>query len=92
MTLTRPLILAALTIAASFGSVCAQRRERLPPPVGQPQHAGGQEHRRIDPRAIGRQQDLDVALRFVVDHEGPDRALLRGSRRGDEQRRGDNRS
>ena len=32
MTLTRPLILAALTIAASFGSVCAQRRERLPPP------------------------------------------------------------
>ena len=32
MTLTRPLILAALTITASFGSVCAQRRERLPPP------------------------------------------------------------
>ncbi len=33
MTLTRSLILAALMIAASFGSVCAQRRwERLPPP------------------------------------------------------------
>ena len=46
----------------------------------------------IDPRSIGRQQDLDVALRFVVDHEGPDRALLRERRRGDEQRRGDNRS
>ena len=30
MTLTRPLILAALMIAASCGSVCAQRRERLP--------------------------------------------------------------
>jgi hypothetical protein len=30
MTLTRSLILAALMIAASFGSVCAQRRERLP--------------------------------------------------------------
>src|SRR5258708_205914 len=30
MTLTRPLILAALVIAASCGSVCAQRRERLP--------------------------------------------------------------
>lgn len=29
---TRSLILAALMIAASFGSVCAQRRERLPPP------------------------------------------------------------
>ena len=33
MRLTRPLILSALIIAASFGSVCAQRRwERLPPP------------------------------------------------------------
>jgi hypothetical protein len=33
MSLTRSLILAALTIAACFGSVCAQRRwERLPPP------------------------------------------------------------
>src|SRR5712692_4299487 len=33
MTLTRSLILAALMIAASCGSVCAQRRwERLPPP------------------------------------------------------------
>ncbi len=33
MTPTRSLILAALVIAASFGSVCAQRRwERLPPP------------------------------------------------------------
>ena len=30
MTLTRPLILAALMIAACCGSVCAQRRERLP--------------------------------------------------------------
>jgi hypothetical protein len=29
---TRSLIFAALMIAASFGSVCAQRRERLPPP------------------------------------------------------------
>lgn len=29
---TRSLILAALVITASFGSVCAQRRERLPPP------------------------------------------------------------
>ncbi len=32
MTLTRPLILTALVIAASFGSICAQRRDRLPPP------------------------------------------------------------
>jgi hypothetical protein len=32
MTVTRSLILAALMIAASFGLVCAQRRERLPPP------------------------------------------------------------
>ena len=32
MTLTRPLILAALMIAASCGSVCAQRRDRPPPP------------------------------------------------------------
>ena len=32
MTLTRSLILAALMIAASCGSVCAQRRERLPAP------------------------------------------------------------
>jgi hypothetical protein len=32
MTLTRSLILPALMIAASCGSVCAQRRERLPPP------------------------------------------------------------
>ena len=33
MSLTRPLILSTLIIAASFGSVCAQRRwERLPPP------------------------------------------------------------
>src|SRR6266852_804874 len=33
MTLTRSLILAALVIAASCGSVCAQRRwERLPAP------------------------------------------------------------
>lgn len=32
MTLTRSLILAALVITASFGSVWAQRRERLPPP------------------------------------------------------------
>ena len=32
MTLTRPLIFAALMIAASFGSVCAQERwQRLPP-------------------------------------------------------------
>jgi|SRR5438132_6495494 len=32
MSTTRSLILLALTIAASFGSVCAQRRDRLPPP------------------------------------------------------------
>ena len=31
--------------------------------------------------------DLDVALRFVVDHERPDRALLRESRRGATWRR-----
>ena len=68
------------------------RREHLPPAVRHLQHAGGDEDRWIDPRSIGGQQDLDVALRFVVDHEGPDRALLRDSRRGDEQRRGDNRS
>lgn len=29
---TRSLIFATLVMAASFGSVCAQRRERLPPP------------------------------------------------------------
>ena len=33
MSLTRPLFVSALIIAATFGSVCAQRRwERLPPP------------------------------------------------------------
>jgi hypothetical protein len=33
MSLSRSLVLAAIVIAASFGSVCAQRRwERLPPP------------------------------------------------------------
>ena len=32
MNPTRSLVLAALIIIASFGSVCAQRRERLPPP------------------------------------------------------------
>jgi hypothetical protein len=32
MNPTRSLILAALVIAAAFGSVCAQRRERLPAP------------------------------------------------------------
>jgi hypothetical protein len=31
MRLTRSLILAVLVIAAGFGSVCAQRRDRLPP-------------------------------------------------------------
>src|SRR6266699_453306 len=32
MSPTRWLSLATLVIAASFGSVCAQRRDRLPPP------------------------------------------------------------
>jgi len=32
MRLTRSLIPAALIVAACFGSVCAQRRDRLPPP------------------------------------------------------------
>lgn len=31
MNRTHPLVLAALVIAASFGSVCAQRRDRVPP-------------------------------------------------------------
>jgi hypothetical protein len=32
MNRTHSLVLAALVIAASFGSVCAQRRDRVPPP------------------------------------------------------------
>ena len=69
------------------------RRERLPPAVRHLQHAGGDERRRIDPRSIGRQQDLDVALRFVVDRRGPRSsapARAAGDRR-EHRRRGDNR-